>query len=559
MEDLEEKTKLQTSLFDNAESGDLYFVTTQRNLMSFLGAGAIVPAGSQFRYKTDTREAFGGAIPFWKGAVPDVGEYSDLRNDQRAVVIGCGVDDVAKYGGRHRVLVTDRIIVVNAPIPLWCVSSIYMHSSAVIDDFLIRLPDDVVADRAVFGGMPDIPTFAGYSDLEFTPPEDIEPKLAFIDALAGGVKALQKFADMGISDHGYIFDLLAVCLNSGQSEFAALEENVIIEHKLNLSDSDQHILKHVFPELSKFKPEDGFDSLELLDSLKATVSEEQGTLFEEVVEWISIVEKVLEAEIEVRDLTDKGGIFKRAVLLFLIRPDLDRLTASVNSSISPGPAVLSVAAFLAGYGCGISRMGQAYKGDYRDFNGFMRSFLDSLWCKSNYTLNSITEPASNFGVSLKYVINNESILRLNIEPDTILARVVNQARSLGYELAYDHENEELYHTLDFENGRTQTVFIEKQKPLSDGMDVIRFVSPCLDLAGSKAKLLTKAKAVDLLARNSDEITYCSFAYSERREAIVVQATQIVRTMDDDEFEMLLKFVGAVADEYERDVAGKDNF
>ena len=69
MEELAGRPAGQASLFDGAESGDLFFVTTQRNLMSFLGAGAVLPASSQFRYKTDTREAFRGAIPLWKGAV----------------------------------------------------------------------------------------------------------------------------------------------------------------------------------------------------------------------------------------------------------------------------------------------------------------------------------------------------------------------------------------------------------------------------------------------------------------------------------------------------------
>ena len=559
MEELAGRPAGQASLFDGAESGELYFVTTQRNLMSFLAAGSVLPAGSQFRYKTDTREAFGGAIPFWKGAVPDSDEYCDLMRDERAVVIECGVDDVAKYGGRHRVLVTERIIVVNAPIPLWCASAIYMNSTAAIDDFLVRLPDDVVADRAIFGEIPAIPAFTGHSVPVTAPPDDIEPQLAFIDAFAGGVRALQEFSGAGISDHGYILDLLATCLTSGDYESATPEENITVNQRTNLSEADSYVLKHLFPALARTKPEDGFDPSQLLAELEATVSGGSVALSEEVGEWISYVRRVLEAEVTLPELADRGDVFKRALLLFFVRPDLDRLAAATNSSISPGPAVLSVAAFLAGYAVGITRMGQSYKGDYRSFNRFMKSLLDSLWCKSKYTLDSITEADASAGVSLRYVINNESILRLSVEPDAILARVVNQARSLGYELAYDHENQELHYTLHFENGRTQTVYIEKVKPLPGGMDVIRFVSPCLDLSGARQKTLTKAKAVDLLARNNDEVTYCSFAYSDRRKAIVVQATQIVRTMDDDEFEMLLKFVGAVADEYESEVVGKDRF
>tara|TARA_B110000902_G_C13720598_1_gene365008 strand:- start:313 stop:477 length:165 start_codon:yes stop_codon:yes gene_type:complete len=53
--------------------------------------------------------------------------------------------------------------------------------------------------------------------------------------------------------------------------------------------------------------------------------------------------------------------------------------------------------------------------------------------------------------------------------------------------------------------------------------------------------------------------YCAFAYSERRKAIVAEAMQIVRTMDDDEFVTLLKYVSKVADEYERDVLGRDQY
>ena len=481
MEELDEKPTGQASLFDGAERGDLYFVTTHRNLMSFLGAGAVLPAGSQFRYKIDTREAFAGAIPFWKGAVPDSDDYSDLINDQRAVVIECGVDDVAKYGGRHRLLATERMIVVNAPIPLWCVSAIYMRSTAAIDDFLVRLPDDVVADRALFRDMPAIPTFAGHSDAEFTPPDDIEPQLAFIDAFAGGVRALQEFSGAGISDHGYILDLLATCLTSGDYESATPEENITVNQRTNLSEADSYVLKHLFPALARTKPEDGFDPSQLLAELEATVSGGSVALSEEVGEWISYVRRVLEAEVTLPELADRGDVFKRALLLFFVRPDLDRLAAATNSSISPGPAVLSVAAFLAGYAVGITRMGQSYKGDYRSFNRFMKSLLDSLWCKSKYTLDLITEPNSSAGVSLKYVVNNESILWLSIEPDTTLGRVINQGRSLGYQLAYDHENQELQYTLHFENGRTQKVYIEKVKPLPGGHGCYPF---CLTLPRS---------------------------------------------------------------------------
>ena len=71
--------------------------------------------------------------------------------------------------------------------------------------------------------------------------------------------------------------------------------------------------------------------------------------------------------------------------------------------------------------------------------------------------------------------------------------------------------------------------------------------------------MKKDVAVDFLKRNCEDTMYCAFAYSERRKAIVAEAMQIVRTMDDDEFVTLLDYVARVADEYERDVLGEDRY
>ena len=158
-----------------------------------------------------------------------------------------------------------------------------------------------------------------------------------------------------------------------------------------------------------------------------------------------------------------------------------------------------------------------------------------------------------------YELNKEVFLQLQIQQNVILARVLNQAKSAGYDLHYDYENQELFYNFQLTGGRHQIVYIELIKPLVEGFDVIRFVSPCLDLSGAKLKTLTKTKSVDFLKRNCSDSMYCSFAFSEKRKAIVVEAVQIVRTMDDDEFVTLLNYVAKVADEYERDVCGKDDY
>ena len=87
MGEMNGKEELQHSIpLVSANHGKLYFITNQRNLMSFLGAGMIVPAPFQFRYREDSREEFLGAIPFWKGGLPSAEKYQNLLADQRVVL-----------------------------------------------------------------------------------------------------------------------------------------------------------------------------------------------------------------------------------------------------------------------------------------------------------------------------------------------------------------------------------------------------------------------------------------------------------------------------------------
>ena len=559
MENIEGHDKPQGSFFGDTSPPPLYFLTTQRNLLSFLGSGMIVPSGSQFRYKVDTRDEYSGAIPFWKGGLPNTDAYSSLIGDDRAAVIECYIDDVMKYGGRNLLFENENLIVVNAPIPLRCVAAIYMHSTASIDDFLIRLTDDIIAERSVFKPMLEMARVPIFEQHNIKAPDDIQSELTFIDAFGGGLKALEYFSVPEISDYSHVLNILAACIDSNEPETGKRGTDVEGNHKLRISSSDHYILMKILPALKNIKVEDGFDPIMLLVDLEESLLNEKEAVLEDVYKWLSYVRKVLESEIVVPVLSDEGEIFKRAILLYFLRPSLDRLSEASKSSISPGPKVLSIAAFLAGYANGLTRMGSEYKGDYRAFTEFTKLLLNSLWCKSKYALNFVKEPLGNFGACFVYEINNERLIRFRVEQDITLARVLNQAKSAGYNLSYDFDKNEIYYKFHLEDNRSQTVYIEKLEPLADGFDVIRFVSPCLDLSTGLAKKLTKATAIDFLKRNTDESMYCSFAFSERRKAIVVEATQIVKTMDDDEFVTLLKYVALKADAYEREVLGKDNY
>lgn len=532
---------------------NVYFITNTRNLMSFLGLGLIVPAKSQFRYKPDSRENYSGAIPLWSN-IPSDDNYKGLIGEKNTVIIELELDNLYRYFASNLISEDKYLRVVNCPIPMAYVTAIYMHSDEIIDDYIIRLTDDVVVDRNIFKKHPIYNYIHYENNWEHKKlNENVNETISYVDSIAGGIKALEFICKRGISNYSLIHRLLGSSLSKKKIKIK-LENQT---QQYSFDKSDEIILSSISSIIRKINIDKGIDQIAIFNSLKE-VLRLSDDYSKEVEEWLLYVEKVLHSEQEVRILSDKGDVIKRGVLLFLLRPDIDRALNSIDTNVSPGPIVHSIAVFLAGYMSGVSNLGSEIKGQYKNFNSFVKNVLNSLLGKNSLVISQNIYSTNN-GTYVYFEINKEEVIRLQLKQNVILSRVLNQARSAGYDLEYDYDKNELRYSLKIAENRSQEVFIELMPPLSEEFQVIRFVSPCMDLSRAKFKKLTKAKCLDFLIRNHAEQMYCSFAYSEKRQAIVVEAKQIVKTMDDDEFKVLLNFVGQTAAAYEREVLKLDSF
>ena len=547
----------QTTLFDHVEKPRLFFITNQRNLMSFLGAGMVVPAKSQFRYKEDSRELFNGCLGLWKGGMPDISTTFPCIDQERAVVIEFDFNCLDRFLEKGKVLDEEVVVVLNAPLPVSAIKAIYLKSQQAIDDLLLRLTDDIIADRALFEVLdtyPIIEVASDYNIEDFVEPENV---INVVDRFGGAIKSLDQLASPCSSGVDYAALLSLICIQ--HYGYCSTESND--SDKISaISADDRAIIEALLDILSKSYPEQGLDQ----DSVLAEIEEKLQPLDEKyqngIRRWLDFSRMVVSSEKDVPELDDKGDIIKRGVLLFLLRPDLERLRSAPDSSISPGNSVFLVATFLTGFFTGMLRLGSDYKGTFMQYSKFTQNLLDAFWCSERNDFGLIYESHVVYGTSLVLKINGVSLWSRKIEKNITLERVMSVARSTGYELQYDYKEHRLSYEFTFNKGRKQKVYIELIKSLIGGQEIIRFISPCQDLSGSKRKrVLTKPKVIDLLLRNNRDDMYCAFAVSDSMESIVVEAIQIVRTMDDDEFVLLLNHVATVADEYERDVLGKDFF
>jgi hypothetical protein len=109
------------------------------------------------------------------------------------------------------------------------------------------------------------------------------------------------------------------------------------------------------------------------------------------------------------------------------------------------------------------------------------------------------------------------------------------------------------------NGRTQTVYVHFCGKTPEDQDLICFMSPCQAVKKGLLKGLNRDQAIDLLRRNG-QLVVGSFAVQDfgGTDILVVRSTQIVDTMEVEEFRFHANFVAIIADRYEQE-KGTDVF
>tara|TARA_R110002050_G_scaffold300839_1_gene474365 strand:- start:105222 stop:106850 length:1629 start_codon:yes stop_codon:yes gene_type:complete len=537
-------TDSQLSFLNEDGTKTYLFITNQKNLLSFLSSGMITPSGSQFRYRADSRDFSSGAIPFWKGGLPKGEAWELTFQNKSLVVIEYSQDHVEKYADNFSSYESNGLVVVSAPVPISLASSIYMLSDEAIDDFLLRVPSDVIFDRSLFTSRPFFPRIENQKPAEINV-TDISSQVETIDSFAGGVRGLSGFPKEAglelISVVPAILTFLNV-LSPSNVKWTGIE--------IHVSLSDQILLTALMPLLQEHKEENGFDPMSFLSALEGKIKENGGEVPDEVVKWFHYVRAVVNSEKEVRPLSDEGDIIQRALLLFTLRPSLERLQLARESSIAPGPKVLALAVFFAGCASGITRMAAEFKGSYQSYSRYVKSVLDAIWNKSILNARLIKSSTAGGAASTCFEVNGEVLVKCKARQDPVLTRVLTQAQSLGYEMSYDLESNELIYEAQIKEKVRQLVYVETLNSKSiEGLDVIKIISPCLHLPASKMQSLKKAQLLDLLLRNDSDNVFCAFALSQKRKALVVEATMIVNTMDDIEFVTLLTHVAKIASAY----------
>ena len=143
-------------------------------------------------------------------------------------------------------------------------------------------------------------------------------------------------------------------------------------------------------------------------------------------------------------------------------------------------------------------------------------------------------------------------------PQTDIVAKIHQVASMAG-IKGQRQGDLLSYGWDFGDGRDQTIYVAPFAETDDGLNVICFFSPCQQLGTGFLSGMSKQVAIQLLRTNA-ELEFGHFAVMKLGgdEMICVRATQILETMEVQEFEQKCLAVARLADAWEEKI-GKNEF
>jgi hypothetical protein len=318
------------------------------------------------------------------------------------------------------------------------------------------------------------------------------------------------------------------------------------------------------------KPKEG---LNLEDFISKIVSYSESCGLSEVdtaalVNWKEYSLGLLHAQVKLPNLCDDANsIFRRAITLFIMRPNLERLIQAKSSSLRPGDEVYFLSILLVGINEGYARIDSSIKKVSRTKD--LSVHASAHLCNKRGAEKFESFPAAyvfaqkdeslhdNITRLISILINGHIVASVSIGPNDAMCGLYGRSKSQGYNLEYDFDGDRFHYSFQYDERRSQQVFISITDPeRHNDKQMIRFSSPCRDLSGKKK--LTAADMKVILVSNASSRMHCRFAIDTDKMQLVVVVDQLLATNDWEEFEYFCGEVARIADEYECSL-GEDQY
>ena len=580
------KPKAKPSLFPEKQP-PLLLATNRANVLSMMSSGIIAPASAYQKHYPDATSLGGSRLLAFRGSVPlpllrqasDGDAFFDvllemdekLVNLVRALALSAEGSPEQRPGGDAG---EASQLLLEGPIPWAAVTRVHVRTNEHREDFLAREFEDVPPDLVDVSVSPD---FWAERRVEAPASSSVEPPSTAgvdyrgLDRWAGALAVFRAVMPPGI---GWDAVVAEACSASGKPRGIPKRLPVLPPS----SDAPRHFLVSGRPEAAGSVPEGrvwtvalehalrsdpgtGFVAPEIVAAILADprlAAHEDARL--DLGKWGKVCQEVLAGQRGAPPLDDGGMELLRAVLLFLLRPEPDRLVDTPSSSLRPGPNVLAAAAILSGAAQGYARLPRRFKASREAHCGLSLVVAARAWADAGggpwplaaeFRMTDVdVEPPGTRQVTV--AVGDCTVAGRRIGPSDDMSKLYYQAKAAGYSLRFEPIDDRFTVPVELGEGRLRVVLVESGgRRTRLGKAVVRFMSTCRLGGGRFARALSKPELLRLLERNSDPDMHCRFAVDRKDGTLQVVVHQLVETLDVEELRGHLEAVARVAEETEQ--------
>jgi hypothetical protein len=306
---------------------------------------------------------------------------------------------------------------------------------------------------------------------------------------------------------------------------------------------------------------------EVTSAAKGRIEPNDERAVADVDRWASRAADVLASRAEAQSLADDGFVLQRAVLLLLLRGDLEGLSAGeaeASGPQRPGPVVRGTAGALAALRTGLRALPARHKRAIdSSAPGHWLAYLGEVFLALLQTANpSALVPPNLPAPTVLYrsirtlhgewivSIASKEVARTPLEVDRGLERLLTMGQHLGFEFQ-EHGDNGLLAMVSPVTERARPVYLELIRTEHGSGPMVRFSAPALKVmgVGSRARM-SRDLAFELLKRNADPGMNCRFAVNDDATEVLVLVDQLLATLDDAEFLQHIKHVASVAEDFD---------
>lgn len=572
----------------------LHILTNRMNVMQIISTGLIRPRDAYDKYYEDPLQWVPGRIPIWVGNIPANIERHFSEEHFFSVIIELNQSFInlenipalsvtMDFVQSCALMIEEKAILLFLPtgvIPISSVNSLHFMTADDLSDFKARGFDNIDLDSLPVKITPEL--FSG-PDMDMdqlrkvlntiTLPEQNQDRSVFrrIDAFAGAIAMVA----VNMPDSTEWINALGVLLDANVKIIGGLSTDIPLwiagmkdlflklEPQHGKDDFVSNLLDMTVRKLCSMNFRDGItpDAFvnDLINDLLLNSNEKE---LDGLERFRIRLKQILENETTKVSFSDDvpRKIVQRALTLFLMRPDPERVMKTAESSIAPGRQVLALSALISGAFSGYARLPKAIK-RYPLITANLSSIFAAFY--NIITAADILIPAKALPtIKIDKHDDNEGLNRLihlrlgsnvfasiRLQPDDSMMQFFYHAIDVFNKKHFEYSFDDKCFRLRIERDgcSPHLIIISKgrQALAEGGRRKLQMITFKVNIKLPKARKNQIAIFEFVLRRNLDT-GFCKYAFDDKIDELCIMSEQIVETMDREE---LIVHINGISNEY----------